>query len=189
MPTTGSHADSEEAPVNCLRPVSLLAACLLLAGTAAAAPKPATNACTVLPVARVGKIFGQPFHILSSGENAPQSHSSALGSQCNYLSRKPWPGAAAPLEVSLTVYVESSPAVARTVFADNRAFLVKTSGPTKAVAGLGDAAFRDAHEALHVRKGKAHFDLIFQTGLTWWKVTPKNEPQERDVATWVLGHL
>jgi len=77
---------------------------------------------------------------------------------------------------------------ARPQVTDNFAYLNKTIGPSKAVAGIGDAAFRDAPPALHVLKGKTHLDLGFQIGLVPWKVTSKTDRQEQDLATWVVRH-
>ena len=174
--------------MNRLRLVSLLAVLLLLPAAAPAASKPALNACTVLPVAHVAKVIGQPFHIFSRGEIAPLAHGAAMGDGCNYMSAKPLPGAKAPLEVWFVGYVESSPTVARKAYTEWKAFLAK-KGPIKSVSGIGDAAYRDTNQALHVLKGKAHFDLGFQIGGVPWKVTPQTDHQERDLATWIAGRL
>lgn len=172
--------------------VSLLGVWVLVAGTAApAAPKPPTEACTLLPVAQVGKAFGTPFHVTTrNGEIAPLGRNTAPGSQCSYTSKKRLPGFREPggnLGIWYVVYVESSTAVARNVFTSWRSFIDRTTGRTTTVAGIGDAAFRDPNYVLHVRTGKAHFDMGFNPG----GYKPPNDQQERqrDLAQWVVRHL
>ena len=178
-----------------LRLGSVFAVCLLLAGTAVAAPKPTMNACTVLPVEQVSKVFGTPFHVTARNlKYGPLlGHNTAPGSECAYTSKKRLPGFRDPggtLGIWYVVYVESSATVARDVFKNWRAFIDRDPrgpGRTTTVPGIGDAAFRDPNYVLYVRAGKAYFDIGFNP--VGYKPPKDEQERQRDLAQWVVRHL
>ena len=172
--------------------VPLLGVWVLVAGGAFAATKPLTEACTVLPVAQVGKVFGTRFHVTTrNGQIAPLGHNTAVGSQCSYESGKQvLRGPGGTLGIWFVVYVESSATVSRDVFKNWRAFIDRDPrgpGRTTTVAGVGDAAFRDPNHVLYVRTGKAYFNMGFNP--VAYKPPKDQQERQRDLAQWVVRHL
>lgn len=144
------------------------------------------DGCALLPVAEIGKVLGEPFRGPSRQPAPPLYPDAAKGTECDYGPKQPIPAAGVYVRVRFIVYVESSAALARSVFTKARADLARHAGRTTPVAGIGDSAYRDTYHALHVLKGQAHFDLHL---LPKGTLTSQMVEQEGTLAAWVAGHL
>jgi hypothetical protein len=122
--------------------LAALALAAVLAGCGAKAPAPDASLCDYLTPAQLQEAIGQPF-----GE--PEAAGAATGgvevvgsALCTYTS------SAGPKAV-LTIFKDSSPEAAKTAFDKFKGNFKVTSEP----AGLGDAAYLDEKNFLHLLKG------------------------------------
>jgi hypothetical protein len=159
--------------------LSLIAATFLVATCAvhsARATEPPADLCSLLPTAVVSKTFGKAYEAPEKSVAPRPFANAAEGTDCNYLSK----GAGSKLW--FRAYVDPSASAAADLFAQ----LSKYYGPPTAVTGLGDEAYFDKANALHVRKGKVRFYINLSPMNTF---TPAIEKQLKDLGSWVVGRL
>ena len=145
--------------------IFLLVTCSVQLGAAA---EPASDLCSLLPVAVVNKTLGKTYDApLKTVAPRPYANT-AEGTDCTYQSKSG--------NLLFRVYFDPSPAAAVDLFARLRNFFGKGSTP---VVGVGDEAYLDAQHGLHVRKGKVRF---FISGSA-------TDKQLRDLASGVVGQF
>jgi hypothetical protein len=118
-----------------------VAACAAHATTAPADP------CTLLSAAEVSRTL--------SGSYAPPEESVAPRPFANTVEGKDCHYQSASGELLFRIYFDPSPDAATKLFAQLKMFY----SPPKPVAGLGDEAYFDSRNGLHVRKGNVRFFL------------------------------
>jgi hypothetical protein len=154
---------------------SLLAATLLAttcAVHAASATEPPADLCSLLPAAEVSKTLGHSYDPPQKSVAPRPFANTASGADCRYMrSNDP-----RDRKLFFRAYVDPSPAAAADLFAR----LAKFSGKATPVAGLGDEAYFDKDQGLHVRKGKVRFYLTMDDF---------DEKQLKDLASRVVGQL
>ena len=161
-----------------LRKFLFVAAAVAVSSCAAATAEtrePPADLCSLLPPNEVSKTLGQAFDAPQTSVAPRPFPNTNTGTDCNYLSKsgnKLW----------FRAYVDSSPAEAADLFAK----LSKFYGTPKPVKGLGDEAYFDQEDALHVRKGKVRFYINLSTMQTF---NPTKEKQIRALASLVAGRL
>ena len=148
-----------------------IATMLLLAGKAYAVD-PATDACSLLSPAAISKALGQTY---SAPEKtvAPRPFANTnQGTDCHYKSGSH--------ELLLRVYVDPTPAASTDLFVRLKQFF---GGGSTVVSGLGDEAYLDKQQAIHVRKGKVRY-FIQQS-----QSTPTRVQNVKTLSTQVAGEL
>jgi hypothetical protein len=148
-----------------------LATMLLLAGTAYAAD-PATDAGSLLSPAAISKALGQTYSAPEKSVAPRPFPNTNQGTDCFFKS--------GGHQLWLRVYVDPSPAASTELFARLKQFY--GAGSTD-VSGLGDEAYLDKQQAIHVRKGKVRY-YINQS-----ESTPTREQNVKTLATQVAGQL
>jgi hypothetical protein len=145
------------------------------AAVSAETREPPGDLCSLLPAAEVSKALGQAYDAPQTSAAPRPFPNTNTGTDCNYLSKsgnKLW----------FRAYVDSSPSEAADLFAK----LSKFYGTPKPVKGLGDEAYFDQEDALHVRKGKVRFYINLSTMQTF---NQTKEKQIRALANVVAGRL
>jgi hypothetical protein len=143
----------------------LVVACSIQLATAA---EPPADLCSLLPAAAASKTVGHPYDSPLKTVAPRPYKNTAEGTDCTYQSKSG--------NLLFRAYVDPSSAAATELFAKLKAFF--GSGSTS-VPGLGDEAYVDASQGLHVRKGKVRF---FLSGSA-------TDKQLKDLATGVAGRL
>ncbi|HKF21412.1 MAG TPA: hypothetical protein VKE93_07580 [Candidatus Angelobacter sp.] len=155
--------------------VAAVVAVTSCAAVSAATREPPANLCSLLSAADVSKTLGQTYDAPQESVAPRPFPNTNTGTDCNYLSKsgnKLW----------FRAYVDSSPSEAADLFAK----LSKFYGTPKPVKGLGDEAYFDQEDALHVRKGKVRFYINLSTMQTF---NPAKQKQIRALANLVAGRL
>lgn len=137
---------------------SLLAAATLLAAsvilpTARAANAP-SDPCTMLGAADVSRIVGEAYNA-SRSSTAPRPFADTnTGTDCNYSPK------GAGDQLLFRIYFDNSPAQASDLHARLKLFY----SPATPVSGVGDEAYFDPKNAIHVRKGNVRYYLQLGKG-------------------------
>lgn len=146
------------------------------------AKDPPSDPCALLSGAQLEKVMGQPFDPPTKSTAPAAFRGGVSGTECDYRTESYRTGKGLPRKVVFIIYVDPSPAVAKDTFNKLSAFF----GPNTAVAGIGDAAYRDSNYAIHILKGKVRYYInIIPIGT----YTAQTEKQLKDLATWVAGQL
>lgn len=117
----------------------------------------------------VGVTFAQPKRTTAT----PAFSGQAPGTQCDYAGTQSY-------DVQLILYVDGSPAEAKTTFERLSAFYPSISKPS----GIGDQAYIDKSHAIHVLKGKVRFYIAISHG-----ADAKREEQDRALASSIAAKL
>jgi hypothetical protein len=141
------------------------------------AKDPPSDACVMLPAARLAKVLEQPFGPPAKTTAPAASYDLVTGTDCTYQA-----GKGLARQLLFRIYVDPSTDVAKNTFTKLSAFY----GPNKAVAGNWDIAYMDAHHAIHVQKGKVRYYLNLNPVGT---DAAKAETQLTALAAWVAGQL
>ena len=155
-----------------LNQMSWTAAALLLVACSvelAATAQPPADLCSLLPAAVVSKTLGQTYGPPEKTVAPRPYANTAEGTDCTYPSKNDY--------LLFRAYVDPSPAASAELFAKLKNFFGRGS---TAVAGIGDEAYLDAHQGLHVRKGKVRFFISAKAA---------NDKQLRDLASGVVAQL
>ncbi|MBV8171875.1 MAG: hypothetical protein JO219_08100 [Candidatus Eremiobacteraeota bacterium] len=128
--------------------------------------------CTLLPASELQSILGQAFGKPASTV-APAAYANLpTGTDCTYTSDQNGGGT-----VLFRIYSDPSPAVAKDAFAKLSLFYPAKSKPPN----LGDSAYIDVSEAIHVLKGNVRFYI---------SVKPATKDRQLiDLAGWVVKQL
>lgn len=146
------------------------------------AKDPPSNPCVLLSSSQLEKVLEQPYDPPTKSTAPAAFRGGVSGTECDYRTESYRTGKGLPRKVVFIIYVDPSPAVAKDTFNKLSAFF----GPNTAVAGIGDAAYRDSNYAIHILKGKVRYYInIIPIGT----YTAQTEKQLRDLATWVAGQL
>jgi hypothetical protein len=162
----------------CDLPVALVLAILLVtfdANPAEAKDLP-SDICSLLGAQQLQKTFGQPFGAASKSSAPPAYLGQAAGTNCGYSSER-----GAPIDITLIVYVDRSPAEAKQTFEKLSAFYPATSKPS----GIGDSAYIDKEHAIHVLKGKVRYYISVSSNAA----DAVKEKQAKDLAVSVAGQI
>ena len=153
-----------------LNRLSWVVALLLIACSSelARAAEPPSDLCSLLPSAMVGKTLGQTYGSPKKSVAPRPFPNTNQGTDCSYES--------GGHSLLFRVYVDPSPSASADLFARLKMYF--GSGSTT-VSGVGDEAYLDKGQGLHVRKGKVRY---FLDGAG----TPK---QKNDLALGVAGQL
>jgi hypothetical protein len=144
----------------------------VVAQPANAATDPASDACSLLPVAQINKITADAYDAPKKTVAPAPFMNTAAGTDCSYAKSKD----ARERTILFRVYVDPSPAAASDLFAKLGAFF----GTGTAVAGLGDQAHIDKNHGLHVLKGKVRFFIA---------MGEYDQKQAVALANYVIGQL
>lgn len=129
--------------------------------------------CALLTQAQLQGALGQAFGPASKTSSPAVYAGQSAGTRCDYEAvKQPGP------TVSMVMYVDRSPAEAKTTF-DKIAAIVAKSRPT----GIGDEAYIDGDGALHVLKGKTRYYVSINP------FTPAMVKPTADLATQVAGKI
>ena len=144
---------------------------LLIALLALVQPDP----CSWLTPAQLTKAFGGPQFAQPQRASAiPAYVGQNPGTKCEY-------GASGGVNVELIVYVDHTPAEAKTTFAKLSMFYPATSKP----GGIGEDAYVDKQHAIHVLKGSTRFYI----NISSHDPEAKREQLSRDLATSVAAKI
>ena len=161
-----------------LRKLLFVAVTVAVTGGAAVSAKagePPSDLCSLLPAADVSKTLGQTY---GAPENtvAPRPFPGTnTGTDCKYHAKN-------GSQLWFRIYVDPSPVAAADLFSR----LSKFYGTPKPVKGLGDEAYFDQEDAIHVRKGKVRFYINLSPMPTF---NPTAEKQIRSLASLIAGKL
>ena len=143
---------------------------------------PPSDLCALLPGPQLEKVLQEAYDPPTKSAAPAAFRGGISRTECDYRTESYRTGKGLPRKVVFVVYVDPSPAVAKDTFSKLSAFF----GPNTAVAGIGDAAYRDSNYAIHILKGKVRYYInIIPIGT----YTAQTEKQLKDLATWVSGQL
>ena len=144
---------------------------LFAAGSARMAyAAPSANGCSLLTPAQIQKVLGQPFGAPGESKWPPAYGKQPWGTQCQYASQK-----GPNTKVIFIVYIEQTAAEAKQTFDKLSMWF-----PAKSKPAIGDAAYMDNRNAIHVLKGKVRYYI---------SIDPVNEKQVKDLATAVAAQI
>lgn len=131
-----------------LRTVGILLAQIGLAALVShcAYAGPADDACSLLPPSELQKSLGQPFGLPMASPAPPAFPGQSVGTNCQYKAQE------GRHTVVFIVYKDSSAAEAKQTFEKLSAWFGAKSKPA-----VGDAAYIDTRNAIHVLKGKTRY--------------------------------
>ncbi len=161
-------------------PILALIFAVLCGAPALQAKDPPSDPCALLPPAQLEKVLEQPFGAPIKGSAPPPYKVNSPGTQCSYRSSK-----GPSLNVIFIFYADSSPAVAKDTF-DKLTIFYGFSGPNTPVSGIGDVAYRDSKNAIHVLKGNVRY---FINVSSFGTLTPQKEKQLNALAAGVAAQL
>lgn len=141
-----------------------------LCGSRAAYAAPPADSCSLLTPAQIQKVLGQPFGQPSESKAPPAYGNQPWGANCEYSSQK-----GAHVTVVFIAYVEASASEAKQTFDKLSAWFAPKSRPA-----IGDSAYIDSDNAIHVLKGKVRYYI---------SLDPQNEKQMKDLAASIAGHI
>lgn len=112
------------------------------------------NACTWLSPGQLQKMLGHPFDAPKQTSAMPAFQGQTTGTQCEYKSPS-------GMDVLLIAYTD------RSVDEAKRMFTTLTEGykPSARTSGVGDDAYVEKPNAIHVRKGKVRYFIQVATGV------------------------
>ena len=117
--------------------------------------------CSLLTIAMIEKVLGQPFPGNPKAENAMAMYGGASGWRCTYLKAG---GSEGNIKVDFVIYEEASAAKAKQDF-DKYSVAADDS---KGKPSIGDSAYwvtpTRAESLIYVLKGKVHFSLGMRIG-------------------------
>jgi len=128
------------------------------------------DGCSLLTPAQIQQVLGQPFGAPKKDQAPPAYGKQPWGSNCRYSSQK------GGLTVTFIVYVEASASEAKETFDKLSMWYQAKSKPS----GIGDSAYIDSKDAIHVLKGNVRYFI---------QLDPKNEKQLKDLAVSVASHI
>ena len=126
--------------------------------------------CSLLSPAQIQQVLGQPFNAPSKTQALPAFAKQAPGSNCHYNSQK------GHASVDFIVYLDGSASEAKQTFDRLSMWYPAKSKPS----GLGDSAYIDSGNSIHVLKGKVRYFI---------NLSPQNEKQLKDLAASVATHI
>jgi len=135
-----------------------------------------SDICSLLGAQQLQKTLGQPFGAPSKSSALPAYSGQAAGTNCGYSSEK-----GVPTDVTLIVYVDRSPTEAKQTFDKLSAFYPATSKPV----GIGDSAYIDHNQAIHVLKGKIRYFISVSSNAA----DAVKEKQAQDLAALVAEQI
>lgn len=150
---------------------------LFIGGQRDAYAAPPADPCSLLPASQIQKTVGQPFSDPSENKVPPAFGKQPWGTHCDYRAVK-----GPNVHVIFIVYEDSSAAEAKQTFEKLAIWFAPKSKP----AGIGDSAYVDRKNAIHVVKGKVRYYIeLDPVG----EFTPTNEKQVKDLAVAVAGRI
>jgi hypothetical protein len=157
---------------------TLILGVILFSGPSAARIKePSTDFCSLLPVNHLEKVFEQPFGPVEKSTPPPATSNVSSATECDYYSQK-----RGQRKIVFIVFEDTSAAAAKENF--NR--FMTMFGTTGLVDGVGDLAFTDSNQAVHVLRGKLRYYIsVTPTGSN----NQKSQQQLKGLATWVAEQL
>jgi hypothetical protein len=138
---------------------------------------PPADLCTLLTPAQIQKVFGQPFGTPSQTKAPPAYGQQPWGVHCDYSSQK-GPDAS----VTFIAYADASAAVAKQTFDRLSMWFPAKSKPS----GIGDSAYIDNRNAIHVLKGQVRYYISIDSPGSF---TPAKEKQLKDLALSVAAKI
>lgn len=159
-------------------PIALALAFFVFAFQAnpAAAKDLPSDICSLLAPQALQKTLGQPFGAAEKNTALPAYAGQPAGTNCTYAGQK-----SRSQVVNLIVYVDRSPAEAKTTFERLSAWFPATSKPS----GIGDSAYIDKDHAIHVLKGSVRYFI----NISSQDPAPAREKQAQDLATSVAAEI
>jgi hypothetical protein len=149
----------------------LIVTLVLTIGAGRAARAAASTAdCSLLTPAQIQQVLGQPFSAPDVSQAPPAYGKQPWGSHCSYRSQK------GHASVEFIVYIEASASEAKQTFDRLAMWFPAKSKPS----GIGDSAYIDSRNAIHVLKGKVRYFI---------SLDPNNEKQLTDLALSVAAHI
>ena len=145
--------------------------CVFDSGSAWAKDPPA-NLCSLLAPAQLEKTLGRPFSSPQKSEAPAPYMGQPSGTKCEYSSEK-----GASIGVTFIVYVDASPAQAKQNFDKLSMWFAP-----KSKASVGDSAYIDANDAIHVLKGRVRYYMAIEP-------SGNMEKQLKDLAALVVAQL
>jgi len=145
--------------------------CLFNSGPAWAKDPPA-DLCSLLAPAQLEKTLGQPFSPAERSTAPAPYAGQPSGTKCEYSSQK---GAA--IQATLIAYVDPSAAQAKQNFDKLSMWFAPKSKPA-----VGDSAYIDANDAIHVLKGRVRYYIAIEP-------IGNMEKQLKDLAVLVAAQL
>jgi len=130
----------------------------------------AADDCSLLTPAQIQQVLGQPFNAPDKSQAPPAFRNQPAGSHCRYSSQK------SHGTVDFIVYVDASASAAKQTFEQLQMWYPAKSRPS----GIGDSAYIDSHNSIHVLKGKVRYFI---------SLAPENEKQLKDLAISVAAHI
>lgn len=131
---------------------------------------PPTDGCSLLTAAQIQKVLGQPFSAPNQSKALPAYGRQPWGSHCEYASQK-----GSDTRIVFIVYEDASAPVAKQTFDKLSMWYPPKSKPT-----IGDSAYIDTKNAIHVLKGKVRYYI---------SIDPENEKQLKDLAASVAAQI
>ena len=126
--------------------------------------------CSLLSPAQIQQVLGLPFSAPSKTQAMPAFAKQAPGSDCHYSSQK------GHASIDFIVYVDGSASEAKQTFERLSMWYPAKSKPS----GIGDSAYIDSHNSIHVLKGQVRYFI---------SLSPQNEKQLKDLASSVATHI
>ena len=138
---------------------------------------PPADPCLLLPASQIQKTVGQPFGDPSESKVPPAFGRQPWGTHCDYGA-----GKGPNVHVIFIVYEDSSATEAKQTFDKLAIWFAPKSKP----AGIGDSAYVDRKNAIHVVKGKVRYYIeLDPVG----EFTSANEKQVKELALAVAGRI
>lgn len=117
------------------------------------AREPPSDLCALLPTSQFEKVLQETYDPPSKSAAPVAFRGGVSGTECDYRTDSFRTGKGLPRKISFIIYVDPSTAVAKDTFDKLSAFYA----PNTPVPGVGDAAYRDSGDAVHVLKGKVRY--------------------------------
>jgi len=139
--------------------------------------EPPTDFCALLPVNHLEKVFEQPFGPVDKSTPPPSTSNVLSATECDYNSQK-----RGQRKIVFIVFEDTSATAAKENF--NR--FMTMFGTTGLVDGVGELAYTDSNQAIHVLLGKIRYYIsISPSGNN----NQKAQQQLKGLANWVDEHL
>lgn len=145
-----------------------------LAGQGARATDSPTDPCSLLTAAQVSSTLGEQYGAPAKSAAPRPFANTAQGTDCQYKT------ASGQDQVLFRVYFDASAAQATDLHTRLKMYFGKDSTP----ATVGDEAYVDKNDAIHVRKGNVRYFLTISHGNT-----PSGRKQILTLAALVAGEL
>jgi hypothetical protein len=125
--------------------------CLFNSGSAWAKDPP-SDLCSLLAPAQLQRTLEQPFGAAAKSKFPAPYPGQPAGTKCEYSSEK-----GPPVDVTLIAYVDASAAQAKQNFDKLSMWFEPKSKPA-----IGDSAYIDGEEAIHVLKGRVRYYITIE---------------------------